>query len=60
MNARFIDAMSLTCAEFVSSAESLAKSWWPARSIVQSALDERHNVHPSGKMMMMMMFTYTN
>jgi uncharacterized UPF0160 family protein len=52
MNARFIDAMTLTCSEFVSSAESLAKSWWPARSIVQSALDDRHNVHPSGKIMM--------
>lgn len=35
MNERFKEAMALTCSEFVSHAQSLSQSWWPARSIVQ-------------------------
>lgn len=35
MNEKFKDAMALTCTEFVAHAQSLATSWWPARSIVQ-------------------------
>ena len=53
MNARFVEAMSLTCSEFLSHAQSLAQSWWPARSIVQKSLDERMNVHPSGQIMIL-------
>lgn len=53
MNARFVDAMTLTCTEFLSHAQSLARSWWPARSIVQKALDGRMDVHPSGKIIVL-------
>jgi uncharacterized UPF0160 family protein len=53
MNARFLDAMSLTCSEFISHAQSLSRSWWPARSIVQGALDGRRQVHSSGKIMVL-------
>lgn len=48
-NSRFTEAMYLTCSEFVLQASTLANSWWPARSIVQNALDGRQGVHPSGK-----------
>ena len=53
MNSRFVDAMTLTCSEFLSHAQSLARSWWPARSIAQKALAGRFDVHPSGKIMVL-------
>ena len=42
MNEKFKDAMTLTCSEFVSHAQSLASSWWPARSIVQVPGNQIH------------------
>ena len=51
LNERFKQAVELTASEFISHAQGLARSWWPARSIVQKALDERMEVHPSGKIM---------
>lgn len=47
-NAKFIEAMTMTCGEFVSATKALAEQWWPARSIVQNALDTRFTHHPSG------------
>ncbi len=43
----------LTCGEFVQAAQGLVSSWWPARAIVQEALDKRFSVHPSGKIMVL-------
>lgn len=53
MNDRFKAAMQLCCSEFVSQIMFMAKSWWPARSIVQKALDERYSVDPSGKIIVL-------
>jgi uncharacterized UPF0160 family protein len=46
---RFREAMLLTSSEFIAQVMGLAKSWWPARSIVQSALDSRFEIDPSGR-----------
>lgn len=48
-NSRFIDAMTLTCSEFIDKVVSFSKIWWPARSIVRKAVDSRFSVHDSGK-----------
>ena len=40
--------MSLTGEEFLASVERLARVWWPARSIVQQAVDTRKSLHASG------------
>ena len=53
INERFSNAMQLTCSEFLLHAHQLVKSWWPARSIVQSALDSRLSIHPSGKIIVL-------
>ena len=47
-NEGFVQAMTLTGSEFIGCVERLAKAWWPARSLVQKAIDQRHSVHPSG------------
>lgn len=48
-NERFREAMLLTGSEFLSHAKGLKDAWWPARSIVQEALNSRHSVDSSGK-----------
>ena len=53
MNERFREAVLLTGGEFISHVESLAKSWWPARSIVLKALEERFSVHSSGSIIIL-------
>jgi len=45
---RFAAAMELTGKELVERVVNLARSWWPARSIVQSAVDKRFEIHKSG------------
>jgi uncharacterized UPF0160 family protein len=52
INERFQEAMMLTCSEFIQHVYELATSWWPARSIVQDALDKRFEVDPSGKLLL--------
>ena len=52
-NDKFKAAMELTCTEFVQAATSIASVWWPARSLVQTAMDERFNVHPSGSIIVL-------
>lgn len=52
-NEKFVAAMTLTGTEFVESMHSLAKHWWPARSIVQEAVDGRYSVHPSGQILIL-------
>lgn len=41
LNTQFAKAVQMAGSEFLSHVETLFKSWWPARSIVQKALDER-------------------
>lgn len=53
MNAQFIEAMCLTQTEFVDATVGLAKSWWPARTLVETAIADRFKVHPSGKIMIL-------
>lgn len=45
---RFVQAMVMTCSEFVAAAQRISDIWWPARSIVRAAIDERFSSHPSG------------
>ena len=52
-NAQFVHAMALTGSEFLAAALSLKNHWWPARSIVQSAMDSRLAVHPSGQIIIL-------
>lgn len=52
-HSKFKEAVQLTCGEFVRATQSLVSSWWPARSLVQDALDSRFAVHPSGSIMVM-------
>jgi uncharacterized UPF0160 family protein len=52
MNSQFQQAMLLTTSEFIVAVEGLVKSWWPGRSIVQNAVTTRHEVHPSGKIIL--------
>ncbi|GLI62654.1 hypothetical protein VaNZ11_005327 [Volvox africanus] len=48
---RFLKAVELTGAEFSSAVDWVARGWLPGRRPVVEALAERHNVHPSGKVM---------
>jgi len=49
-NEQFAKALLLTGGEFLTHAEELLSSWWPARSIVQGALDGRFSaVDASGE-----------
>uniref|UniRef100_A0A7S1NCZ5 Metal-dependent protein hydrolase n=1 Tax=Eutreptiella gymnastica TaxID=73025 RepID=A0A7S1NCZ5_9EUGL len=50
-NECFAKAVKLTGDEFVESVVGYCKSWMPARSIVQKAVDSRFDVHASGRIM---------
>ncbi|CAK0841124.1 unnamed protein product [Prorocentrum cordatum] len=52
-NELFRDAMALTGHEFRESVRRLTKSWFPARSIVESAVSARKSVHESGEIMVL-------
>ena len=52
-NAGFVQAMVLTGSEFIACVERLAMQWWPARSIVQKAVDERFTHHSSGSILVL-------
>ncbi len=52
-NERFRQALLLTGSEFLAHAQGLSRSWWPARSIVKEALDDRMNVHSSGSVIVL-------
>eukprot|EP00604_Paraphysomonas_vestita_P004058 CAMPEP_0174824548 /NCGR_PEP_ID=MMETSP1107-20130205/35370_1 /TAXON_ID=36770 /ORGANISM="Paraphysomonas vestita, Strain GFlagA" /LENGTH=148 /DNA_ID=CAMNT_0016052397 /DNA_START=532 /DNA_END=978 /DNA_ORIENTATION=+ len=45
--------MELTGTEFIERVNSLAYSWWPARSIIENAIKHRFEVHPSGKIIIL-------
>jgi uncharacterized UPF0160 family protein len=50
-NALFREAMALTGNEFVESVRRLTMSWYPARSIVETAVSARKSLHDSGEIM---------
>eukprot|EP01117_Protostelium_nocturnum_P006551 TRINITY_DN235_c3_g1_i1.p1 TRINITY_DN235_c3_g1~~TRINITY_DN235_c3_g1_i1.p1 ORF type:complete len:359 (-),score=108.33 TRINITY_DN235_c3_g1_i1:67-1143(-) len=50
---RFKKAMELTGTEFVETVEFYGKSWLPARSIVEKAIETRHGVDPSGEIIIL-------
>ena len=52
IQARFHKAMEMTGSEFVDRVEYYAFAWIPARSLVIDALDQRFEVHPSGKILL--------
>ena len=47
----FNKAMALVWPEFEDRINFYATSWWPAREIVAKALEERFDLHPSGKVL---------
>jgi uncharacterized UPF0160 family protein len=49
MNSCFSQAMELTGTEFLERLLGLVNSWWPARTIVDVALNKRFEIHSSGK-----------
>lgn len=52
-NIHFGKAMIVTCQEFLSHLEIIKKSWWPARSIVQHAIDKRYEVVEDGSIIIL-------
>jgi uncharacterized UPF0160 family protein len=38
---------------FVDHVEYICKSWWPARAIVEHAIQSRYDVHSSGSIMLL-------
>ena len=52
-NLGFVEAMLLTGGEFVSCVERLARTWWPARSIVQKGIDDRFTHHRTGSIVIL-------
>eukprot|EP00601_Ochromonadales_sp_CCMP2298_P004820 CAMPEP_0173174840 /NCGR_PEP_ID=MMETSP1141-20130122/3566_1 /TAXON_ID=483371 /ORGANISM="non described non described, Strain CCMP2298" /LENGTH=351 /DNA_ID=CAMNT_0014096989 /DNA_START=50 /DNA_END=1105 /DNA_ORIENTATION=- len=48
-NEQFAKALLLTGSEFLQRAEGLFKSWWPARTIVQQALEQSRSLSADGK-----------
>jgi len=46
-NARFVQALCICVDEFVSVVDSVARSWWPARAIVNEGLNNAVSVHSS-------------
>lgn len=45
----FEEAMKLTGKEFMDSLDNYSNSWWPAKYIVQQSIENRKNIHSSGK-----------
>lgn len=56
LDARFADAMALTGSDFSQFVHHFAKSWLPARSVVEAALKDRFTVHPSGEIILLQQF----
>lgn len=56
VDARFLQAVTLTGSDFSSLATYYTKAWLPARTVVEDALKERFNVHPSGEILVLSQF----
>lgn len=55
-NELFNDVMKMVGSEFTSRVLSLVKIWLPARSLVESAVEDRFNLYKSGEIMMLSRF----
>jgi len=55
-NKLFVKAMEMVEAEFLEKVDFWGRAWLPARAIVQQSLQERLDVHPSGKIMKLKAF----
>jgi len=51
VTARFHQAMELVKTEFLDKVNYFSKSWWPARELVVTAINNRFTTDPSGKIM---------
>ncbi len=49
----FYKAMDLVWPEFHDRVQFYVKVWWPARKVVAKALEDRFNVHESGKILLL-------
>ena len=56
IDARFLKAVDLTGADFSDLADYYVKAWLPARVVVEDALKERFDVHPSGEIIVLSQF----
>lgn len=56
LDARFQRAMALTGSELVDAINYYWKTWFPARTIVEKALQNRKQFHPSGEIMVLDQF----
>ncbi|KAJ3108547.1 hypothetical protein HDU97_000829 [Phlyctochytrium planicorne] len=56
MHVRFLSAVEMVGKEFVERVKYLGLSWMQARSIVVDAIDQRHTVHNSGKVLLFEQF----
>lgn len=59
-NERFRMAMTLAGTEFIDYVLSLTESWLPARDIVEQAISERFDVHPSGSVVQFNTYWYVS
>ena len=57
-NERFRMAMTLAGTEFIDYVLSLTDSWLPARGLVEKAISERYQVHPSGSVVQFNTYWY--
>lgn len=55
-NERFRMAMGVACSEFLMCVDGMMNVWWPARSIVETSVKNRHQIHPSGKIIVLDQF----
>jgi len=53
MMKRFHKAMSVVEAEFVDRVKYYSTAWWPARELVRTALEKRHEVDTSGQIIVL-------
>lgn len=57
-DAYFYKAMDLVREEFSNKVIRLYKEWWPARKIVEEAIEKRHEIDPSGEIIELDQFCY--
>ena len=55
-NEQFLKAVALTGSEFIDHVNDMILRWWPARSILQKAIQDRFTVHSSGQIIILEQF----
>jgi len=56
IDAKFETASQLTGSEFLGRLAYYAEAWFPARDLVEKVFSSRHEVHPSGRVMLVEVF----